>query len=199
MHDLSRMIPGVVRVTTIGMLVVGTACGGPAQPVGTGGQPTAQPAGATTGTVSPTPTTSALAKPTAASVPAASAPPFASSQPAAAPAPSPGASTGKWTFDADPVGGLPAGVQAFSGQWAVRAESDTPSPPNALCQTGSAAFPAIGLDNKPYTDLTLVAHVKPISGKEDQAGGLIFRVQDKDNYYILRANALEDNVYLFRV
>ena len=53
---------------------------------------------------------------------------------------------------------------------------------------------------KPASDLSLTARFKPISGKEDQAGGLIFRVQDKDNYYILRANALEDNVnfYIYR-
>jgi hypothetical protein len=38
---------------------------------------------------------------------------------------------------------------------------------------------------------------KPISGREDQAAGIIFRVQDKDNYYILRANALEDNVNFY--
>ena len=92
---------------------------------------------------------------------------------------------------------MPTGAQVFSGQWAVRAESDAPSPPNALCQTGEADFPAIGLDTRSYTDLTLVARFKPISGKEDQAGGLIFRVQDRDNYYIARANALEDNVIFF--
>jgi hypothetical protein len=39
-----------------------------------------------------------------------------------------------------------------------------------------------------------VITIKPISGKEDQAGGLIFRMQDKDNYHIGRANALEDNL-----
>ena len=79
----------------------------------------------------------------------------------------------------------------------MRAEPDAPSPPNALCQTGQADYPAVGLDTGPYTDLTLVARFKPISGKEDQAGGLIFRVQDKDNYYIARGNALEDNVIFF--
>ena len=79
----------------------------------------------------------------------------------------------------------------------MRAESDAPSPPNALCQTGNADFPAISLDTKAYTDLTLVTRFKPISGRQDQAGGLIFRVQDKDNYYILRANALENNVIFF--
>jgi hypothetical protein len=104
---------------------------------------------------------------------------------------------GAWNFDADPVGAIPAGAQVFSGQWAVRPESDAPSQPNALCQTGQADFPAIGLDAGPYSDLSLVTRFKPISGKEDQAGGLIFRVQDKDNYYIARGNALEDNVIFF--
>jgi hypothetical protein len=56
------------------------------------------------------------------------------------------------------------------------------------------------LDTTPYTDLTLIARFKPISGREDQAAGLIFRVQDNRNYYILRANALENNVnfYIYR-
>ena len=38
---------------------------------------------------------------------------------------------------------------------------------------------------------------KPISGREDQAAGILFRVQDRDNYYIFRANALENNVMFF--
>jgi hypothetical protein len=38
---------------------------------------------------------------------------------------------------------------------------------------------------------------KPVAGKEDQAGGVIWRVQDADNYYIARANALEDNVTIY--
>jgi hypothetical protein len=39
---------------------------------------------------------------------------------------------------------------------------------------------------------------KPLSGKEDQAGGLIFRVQDGNNYYVVRGNALENNVVLYK-
>ncbi|HEY3058268.1 MAG TPA: family 16 glycoside hydrolase [Chloroflexota bacterium] len=110
------------------------------------------------------------------------------------------AAPGRWTFDNDPAGGLPNGAQAFTGQWAVRNETDAPSQPNALCQTGQAEFPALQLDAGPNTDLTLTTRFKPISGREDQAAGLIFRVQDKDNYYILRANALENNVnfYIYR-
>ena len=80
----------------------------------------------------------------------------------------------------------------------MRAEADAPSAPNALCQTAIAEFPAIALSGKVYTNLVMSARFKAISGKDDQAGGLIFRVQDANNYYILRANALEDNVILFR-
>jgi hypothetical protein len=48
-----------------------------------------------------------------------------------------------------------------------------------------------------YTDSVITTRFKPISGKSDQAAGIIFRIQDKDNYYILRANALEGNVDFF--
>ncbi len=104
----------------------------------------------------------------------------------------------QWTFDADPVGGLPAGAQVFSGDWAVRAESDAPSPPNALCQTGSADYPALSLDSAVYKDVVVSTRFKPISGMSDRAAGIVFRIQDRDNYYILRANALEDNVNLYK-
>jgi hypothetical protein len=80
----------------------------------------------------------------------------------------------------------------------VRAEVDAPSPPNALCQTGQADFPAIMLDPKPYADVAIVARFKPISGSTDRAAGVIFRIKDKNNYYILRANALENNVNLYK-
>jgi hypothetical protein len=40
--------------------------------------------------------------------------------------------------------------------------------------------------------------IKPVAGKEDQAGGIVFRFQDDNNYYVVRANALEDNVVLYK-
>ena len=103
-----------------------------------------------------------------------------------------------WSFDGDPDGSLPAGAAVFSGSWAIRAEPDAPSPPNALCQTGIAQFPALSFGEAAYGDVVLAVRFKPISGREDQAAGLIFRVQDKDNYYILRANALENNVNFYK-
>jgi hypothetical protein len=67
-----------------------------------------------------------------------------------------------------------------------------------LCQTGTAQFPAIVLSEAVCADVVVSVRFKPISGRIDQAAGIIFRVQDKDNYYILRANALEGNVNFYK-
>jgi hypothetical protein len=48
-------------------------------------------------------------------------------------------------------------------------------------------------------DVDLSVRFKPISGRVDQAAGLVWRYQNQDNYYIVRANALEDNVVLYKV
>lgn len=106
--------------------------------------------------------------------------------------------TTQWMFDKENVGSLPVGATVFSGNWAVRAEPDAPSTPNALCQTGNADYPALSLSNKSYGDVTVSTRFKPVSGDSDRAAGIIFRVQDKDNYYIIRANALEDNVNIYK-
>jgi len=102
-----------------------------------------------------------------------------------------------WSFDTDAVGSVPTGVEAVSGSWAVRAEADASSPPNALCQTANARWPVLLLSSDVYTDLDLSVRFKPISGREDQAGRLAFRAQDGANYFITRANALENNVRLY--
>jgi hypothetical protein len=103
-----------------------------------------------------------------------------------------------WSFDAEPTGGPPAAATVFSGTWVVRPEDGAPTPPNAICQTGTAEFPALALADVVLEDVVLQAHFKPISGQSDQAAGLIFRIQDKDDYYILRANALENNLNLYK-
>jgi len=110
----------------------------------------------------------------------------------------PSAAATMLSFDQDAAGSPPKGSEPFAGQWVVRAEADAPSQPNALCQTGSATFPAIALTSTVYADSVITVRFKPISGRDDQAAGIIFRVQDKDNYYILRANALEGNVNFFK-
>ncbi len=109
-----------------------------------------------------------------------------------------GGQSEEWNFDKGEADKPPAGADVFGGTWAVRAEGDTPSPPNALCQTGTADFPAVRFGDRVYTDLVASVRFKTVSGKDDQAAGIIFRVQDRNNYYVLRANSLEDNLVLFR-
>ena len=81
-----------------------------------------------------------------------------------------------WSFDADAVGALPSGTTSFAGQWAVRAEGGAPSPPNALCQTASAEFPAMQLAPDTHRDMSVSARFKLISGRTDQAAGVLLRV-----------------------
>jgi hypothetical protein len=89
-----------------------------------------------------------------------------------------------WPVDNGPVGALPSGAETFSEQGAVRAEMDAPGQPDAPVSDRQCGLPGDWLDNHPHADLTLVARFKPIARKEDESGGLIFRLQDKDNYYI---------------
>ena len=63
---------------------------------------------------------------------------------------------------------------------------------------GVGEFPAIALSDLALDDVVMTSRFKPISGRVDQAAALIFRVQDGSNYYILRANALEGNVNLYK-
>jgi hypothetical protein len=104
----------------------------------------------------------------------------------------------QWTFEKEQPGNIPAGATVFAGNWAVRTESDGLNSTNALCQTGYAEYPALSFGDKVYGDVTVTVRFKPLSGKSDRAAGIIFRIQDKDNYYILRANALEDNVNIYK-
>lgn len=94
-------------------------------------------------------------------------------------------------------GALPDGSEPFAGTWQTRAESGAPSPDGTLCQTATAEFPAIAIGSQVWKDLTATVRFKAVSGNDDQAAGIIARVIDADNYYILRANALEDNVNLY--
>jgi len=103
-----------------------------------------------------------------------------------------------WNFDRDAVGSLPSGATIFTGTWTVRIESGAPSSPNALCQTASAEFPAVQLSSDVHADMAVSAQFKPISGRTDQAAGVLLRIQDSRNYYIVRANALEGNVVIFK-
>ena len=107
-------------------------------------------------------------------------------------------------FDATSPGGLPpywlAGVTGDgSYHWAVTADPTAPSRPNVLEQLGVGKFPWCVRTNVSILDGFVRVKFKPISGREDEAGGLIWRWQDGNNYYLARANALEDNVTIYHI
>ena len=105
-------------------------------------------------------------------------------------------------FDDLKTGAPPPGWTATktgSGQpkWTVEKDDTAPSKPNVLKQSGEATYPVCLKDDTSLKDGFVEVKFKPISGKEDQAGGLVWRAKDSNNYYIARANALEDNVTIY--
>ncbi len=83
-------------------------------------------------------------------------------------------------------------------RWTVEQDPSAPSKPNVLKQSGEGTFPICIKEEPVSKDGFVEVKFKPISGKEDQAGGVIWRCQDKDNYYVARANALENNLTIYR-
>ncbi len=105
-------------------------------------------------------------------------------------------------FDDLKAGALPPGwtpTKTGKGEpkWEVVADDSAPSKPNVLKQSGEATYPVCIKDDTSLKDGFVEVKFKPISGKEDQAGGVIWRCKDADNYYVARANANEDNVCIY--
>ncbi len=117
----------------------------------------------------------------------------------------------RWTFDEAEGPGLPAGWKAEGtnqrgevASWVVRAQAGAPSQPNVLALTDvqegwGGTFNLCWTDAVTFEDGVIEVKVKAGTGREDQGGGPIWRVQDKDNYYIARWNPLEDNFRLYSV
>jgi hypothetical protein len=105
-------------------------------------------------------------------------------------------------FDREAPGALPAGwIAGVTGRgashWSVETDSGAASPPNVLRQSGSADFPWCVKQGTSIADGFVEVKFKAIKGREDQAGGVVWRWKDGDNYYVARANALENNVSLY--
>jgi len=148
-------------------------------------------------TAAPTPAAPSSAPPPASTIAASSSAAASSATPSVAKS---------WSFDADTTtAGFSFGRtgDGRDGKWIVRSEKDAPSAPNVLAQTDADStdyrFPVAFADAPSLRDVDLDVRCKPVSGKVDQACGLIFRVKDANNYYLTRANALENNVRLYFV
>jgi hypothetical protein len=112
-------------------------------------------------------------------------------------------------FESTATGELPSGfVMALTGggrpvRWVVADDATAPSGGKVLVQTSADTtkyrFPLCVYDGFSASDVTVSVRFKAISGTVDRAAGIVWRYQDANNYYVVRANALEDNVVLYKV
>ena len=91
-----------------------------------------------------------------------------------------GAENTKWKF--------------VAGQWVRRPSGDR----KVLTQTVETQPWAVALlEDKKFADVDISVRFRPVSGREDASGGIIFRAKDGQNYLLVRANALENNFRLY--
>ena len=138
--------------------------------------------------------------------------------PAVNTAPESSAAGMSWHFEDVPAGQVPAGwrVEATNQKgslpvWEVVKDSSAPSPDHALAMArpgrGSGGmfsffggtFNLCWTDKVSFLDGTVKTGFRAVKGREDQGGGVMWRVLDRDNYYVARFNPLEDNFRLYRV
>ena len=102
----------------------------------------------------------------------------------------PGAVPGQW------IAGI---TGSGTPVWKLLQDDSAPSKPLVLNQSGAGSFPWCVYKGARLSDGFVAVKFKPLSGKVDQAAGLIWRGKDANNYYVARANALENNVSVYYV
>jgi hypothetical protein len=112
----------------------------------------------------------------------------------------------KVDFEQDPVAQPPKGFvfghtkkEGAAGRWIVQQDASGRFLAQLDADRTRNRFPVAVLTDVSTANVDLSVRFRPVSGRVDQAAGLVWRYQDEDNYYIVRANALEDNVVLYKV
>jgi hypothetical protein len=112
----------------------------------------------------------------------------------------------KVDFEQDAVGQSPKGFvfghtrkAGTPGRWIVQQDGGGKYLAQLDADGTRNRFPVAVLADVSSVDVDLSVRFRPVSGRVDQAAGLVWRFQNEDNYYIVRANALEDNVVLYKV
>jgi hypothetical protein len=116
----------------------------------------------------------------------------------------------EWSFDQTPPGTLPTQFSIGTlfdgrpaGDWQVLTTDRAKSPPNVLAQLmhkgAEHAYKMVLIKGTESADMELEVSLLPIGGKADMGGGLIWRATDDRNYYLTRANPLEQNIRIYRV
>jgi hypothetical protein len=114
--------------------------------------------------------------------------------------------TRKVDFSDDAVGHAPKGFEfghtakvGTPGKWIVQSEGSNKYLAQVDADNTRSRFPVAVVSDVKAADVDLSVRFKPVAGRVDQAAGLVWRFQNEDNYYIVRANALENNVVLYKV
>jgi hypothetical protein len=114
-----------------------------------------------------------------------------------------------WNFDADPMWGVPASITIgetnphnFPATWKVVADKNAPSGDRVFgvtkCENPKAAvFEVALIHDTDYLDFEAEVWIKAVDGQHDQGGGLVWRAQDYDNYYVARWNPIEGNLRFY--
>jgi hypothetical protein len=107
------------------------------------------------------------------------------------------------SFESTEVGVAPEGWTATltgSGnpKWTVESDETAPSKSKVLKQSGRATYPLLLKNDTSIKDGFVEVKFKAVAGSQDRAAGLVWRAKDAKNYYVTRANALEDNVVLYK-
>src|SRR5216683_4464017 len=107
------------------------------------------------------------------------------------------------SFESNQIGAVPEGWTATltgSGdpKWTVESDETAPSKSKVLKQSGRATYPLLLKNDTNIKDGFVEVKFKAIAGSQDRAAGIVWRARDANNYYVVRANALEDNVVLYK-
>ena len=107
------------------------------------------------------------------------------------------------SFESARVGVAPEGWTATltgSGdpKWTVESDETAPSKSKVLRQSGRATYPLLLKNDSSIKDGFVEVKFKAVAGSQDRAAGIVWRAKDANNYYVTRANALEDNVVLYK-
>src|ERR1039457_2949521 len=120
------------------------------------------------------------------------------------------AAAGRWvTFDNGPLGKIPPEwTVAMTNhgrppRWEIVKDASAATQPYVFAQVSADPvrdrYPLAIFNDVTFRDGDVSVRLKPISGREVQAGGLVWRYRDENNYYLARANALATHVHVFKV
>jgi hypothetical protein len=106
-------------------------------------------------------------------------------------------------FESNRTGAAPEGwTAALTGsgnpKWTVESDETAPSKAKVVKQSGRATYPLLLKNDTSIRDGFIEMKFKAVAGSEDRAAGVVWRAKDASNYYVARANALEDNFVLYK-